>query len=130
MLNVFTRAQWRTDLQTNVLINANESAVIADFGLSMIKLDVSSKSTNALVSGTKRWMSPERMRGEPLEKPVDVYSWAMTAYEACSIRHIVYCHADGSFRSSQNRFRSVLSMKASFLTVYRKGNVQNVRKSL
>jgi serine/threonine-protein kinase PpkA len=69
-------------LQTNVLIKADETAVIADFGLSMIKLDVSSRSTTKLIVGTKRWMSPERMKGRRLASPADIYAWAMTAYEA------------------------------------------------
>ncbi|KAH9990025.1 kinase-like domain-containing protein [Russula vinacea] len=66
---------------TNVLIKADESAVIADFGLSLIKVDVSSRSTAVLITGTKRWMAPERMKGRRLAPPVDVYAWAMTAYE-------------------------------------------------
>jgi len=65
----------------NVLIRTDESAVIADFGLSMIKTDVSSRSTAVLITGTKRWMSPERMKGRRLAPPVDIYAWAMTAYE-------------------------------------------------
>ena len=80
-----SHAHWHTQLQTNVLIKADETAVIADFGLSMIKLDVTSRSTAVLVSGTKRWMSPERMRGKQLAAPVDIYAWAMTAYEARNI---------------------------------------------
>ncbi|KAI0252260.1 kinase-like domain-containing protein [Lactifluus subvellereus] len=67
---------------TNVLIKADESAVIADFGLSMIKVDVTSRSTTVFITGTKRWMSPERMKGRRLAPPVDIYAWAMTAYEA------------------------------------------------
>jgi len=41
-------------------------------------------STAVLVSGTKRWMSPERMKGKQLATPVDIYAWAMTTYEASS----------------------------------------------
>ncbi|KAF8466538.1 kinase-like domain-containing protein [Russula ochroleuca] len=69
---------------TNVLIKADESAVLADFGLSMIKVDVSSRSTAVLITGTKRWMSPERMKGRRLAPSVDIYAWAMTAYEICT----------------------------------------------
>jgi serine/threonine protein kinase len=72
-------------MQTNVLIKVDGTAVIADFGLSMIKLDVTSRSTAVLVSGTKRWMAPERMKGKRLATPVDIYAWAMTAYEACTL---------------------------------------------
>ena len=71
-----------------MLIKADESAVIADFGLSLIKVDVSSRSTAVLITGTKRWMAPERMKGRRLAPPVDVYAWAMTAYEA---RYIDVC---------------------------------------
>ena len=119
-LNVFTRAHWRVNLQTNVLIKADETAVITDFGLSRIKfkLDVSSKSTTALVYGTRRWMSPERMRGEQLSPPVDVYAWAMTAYEACSVVLRVYHLADASFRSSQDWSRLVLPMKVALKTLF------------
>jgi serine/threonine protein kinase len=75
-----------------VLVKGDESAVIADFGLSMIKVDVSSRSTAVLITGTKRWMSPERMRGRRLAPPVDIYAWAMTAYEA---RCIDVCRGRG-----------------------------------
>ena len=81
-------------MQTNVLIKADESAVIADFGLSMIKLDVSSRSTAKMVIGTKRWMSPERMKGKRLSTPVDIYAWGMTAYEAsCNFVSWSHCMA-------------------------------------
>ena len=75
-----------------MLIKADESAVIGDFGLSLIKVDVSSRSTAVLITGTKRWMAPERMKGRRLAQPVDVYAWAMTAYEA---RYIDVCCGRG-----------------------------------
>jgi hypothetical protein len=73
------------DMQTNVLIKSDGSAVIADFGLSLIKVDITSRSTTTLITGTKRWMAPERMRGRRLAPPMDIYAWGMTAYEACHI---------------------------------------------
>ncbi|CAE6443056.1 unnamed protein product [Rhizoctonia solani] len=62
----------------NVLITDTGSAALADFGLSEVKQDSSSRAhVTENVSGSPRYLSPERWRGV-LNKASDVYAWAMT----------------------------------------------------
>lgn len=75
----------------NALIDDGGNAVICDFGLSRIKSDINSKfdskSRNAgfgAVGGTLNWMAPGRLIGETADKPSDIYSLEMTAYEVSS----------------------------------------------
>jgi serine/threonine protein kinase len=108
-------------MQANVLVTSDESAVIADFGLSMIKVDISSRSTAAPITGTKRWMSPERMLGKRLALPVDIYAWGMTVYEVYCI-HIQSCstknpYPNQHYRFSQDQSLLVPQMKVSFLSL-------------
>ncbi|GAB1522805.1 Serine/threonine-protein kinase [Rhizoctonia solani] len=65
----------------NVLITDTGSAALADFGLSEVKQDSSSRAhVTENVSGSPRYLSPERWRGV-LNKASDVYAWAMTTLE-------------------------------------------------
>lgn len=36
------------------------------------------------IVGTRNWMAPEMLMGEPAAKPADVYAFGMTAYEVTS----------------------------------------------
>ena len=61
----------------------------SDFGLSEVRQEsetlsaaVRNDKTNGPVTGTMRWMSPERLRGGKLDPKVDVYAYGMTCYEA------------------------------------------------
>ncbi|KAF4569433.1 hypothetical protein EYR36_009224 [Pleurotus pulmonarius] len=57
-------------------------AVIADFGLSRLQDQIASATTRTKkASGTLRWMAPELLDAEPLDKPADVYSFALLAWE-------------------------------------------------
>ncbi|QRW07445.1 Serine/threonine-protein kinase [Ceratobasidium sp. AG-Ba] len=65
----------------NVLITDTGGAALADFGLSEVKQDSTSRAnTSENVSGSPRYLSPERWRGV-LNKASDVYAWAMTTLE-------------------------------------------------
>ncbi|GLB44805.1 putative kinase-like protein [Lyophyllum shimeji] len=73
---------------SNILIGDNGEALIADFGLSQIQDQVSSSvhvtrtSTPAdKVGGTFRWMATEVLEGRGLNKPADIYGFALTAWE-------------------------------------------------
>ncbi|KAF9531187.1 kinase-like domain-containing protein [Crepidotus variabilis] len=69
----------------NVLIDDNENGVVCDYGLSRLKVDAKSHSSKGvdpiLVLGGWHWMSPERLLGGMLKKPVDVYAFGMVIWE-------------------------------------------------
>ncbi|EJD39208.1 kinase-like protein [Auricularia subglabra TFB-10046 SS5] len=69
---------------SNVLIDERGGALITDFGLSGIFLDISVQSHRTMVpvaAGADRWKAPEALESGQLTKKTDVYSWAMTALE-------------------------------------------------
>lgn len=60
--------------------------MIGDFGLSQVQDQVSSsfnvtRTSSDKIVGTFRWMAPEVMQGKGLNKPVDVYGFALVAWE-------------------------------------------------
>jgi len=65
-----------------VLVDSEERAVLADFGLSQIHRDVDSQ--NGKVFGALPWIAPERIERKPLSAAVDVYAFAVTCYELFS----------------------------------------------
>ncbi|KAG6811475.1 hypothetical protein H0H92_007247 [Tricholoma furcatifolium] len=80
---------------SNILISDNGEALIADFGLSQIQDQVSSsmnitRTSADRVGGTARWMAPELLLGKGLNKPADVYSFALTAWELYTKGSIPY----------------------------------------
>ncbi|KAJ7080451.1 WD40-repeat-containing domain protein [Mycena epipterygia] len=71
----------------NILIDNAGTAVLCDFGLSRVKADMTSRTTERevdLVAGSRNWMSPERLRGALPKKPSDIYAFGMTIYELFS----------------------------------------------
>jgi len=71
-------------LQLNILIDHGGRAVLCAFGLFRIKADVASRTirqTPAVTTGSRNWMSPERLRGESPKKPSDIYAFGMVIYE-------------------------------------------------
>jgi serine/threonine protein kinase len=69
---------------SNVLVTDEGKAVICDFGLSRLKMDVYRKSkgdTSKVVAGTLRWLSPELLNSGKLTWESDVYAFAMAIYE-------------------------------------------------
>jgi serine/threonine protein kinase len=72
-------------VQLNILIDDDGKAVLCDFSLSRVRADVTSRiSTTAdsiTVFGSRNWMAPERLEGQPLGGPCDIYSFGMTLYE-------------------------------------------------
>ena len=63
--------------------------MVADFGVASIQ-DLMSRSAATLSNnsehgnGTLRWMAPERLEGQPVQKSSDLYSFAITAWELYS----------------------------------------------
>jgi serine/threonine protein kinase len=76
-------------LQLNVLIDDGEKAVLCDFGLSRIKADVNSRTTQANarpIAGSRNWMAPERFEGDPPGKASDVFAFGLVIYEVCCLK--------------------------------------------
>jgi len=75
----------------NVLLDANYTAKIADFGLSKL-LSKDQTRTNTNLRGTMGYMAPEWLRSAPITAKVDIYSFGVMLLEIiCCRRHIESC---------------------------------------
>ncbi|CAM9452570.1 unnamed protein product [Ectocarpus sp. 4 AP-2014] len=68
------------DPEPNVLMFANGRLKLCDFGLSKVKIDLSSRSTRGDV-GTIQGMSPEEMEGSSANELTDVDSFVVLCFE-------------------------------------------------
>ncbi|KZP06137.1 kinase-like protein [Athelia psychrophila] len=74
----------------NILIDDAGGAVIADFGLSRVKSDITSSTRQhstkitarqSVPGGSRNWMAPELFNGKGPGRRCDVYSFGITIYE-------------------------------------------------
>jgi eukaryotic-like serine/threonine-protein kinase len=66
---------------SNVLVRADGSALVTDFGIA--KMTTSTRLTaTGQTMGTVRYMSPEQVRGQEVDGRSDLYSLAVTLYES------------------------------------------------
>jgi serine/threonine protein kinase len=72
----------------NVMIcrgpNATEYAVVMDFGLAKERKaegELQKLTATGIILGTPEFMSPEQLRGKPLDPRTDIYSLALMTYE-------------------------------------------------
>jgi serine/threonine protein kinase len=67
----------------NILVNANADVRLIDFALSqrLSKKRASRFRRRDKAQGTRTYMSPEQIRGEPLDGRADIYSFGITTYE-------------------------------------------------
>jgi serine/threonine protein kinase len=65
---------------TNVLVDENYNLKVCDFGLSAIKRQEKLQD-NGVAPGTPLWMSPEVLRGRPLNEKADIYSFGIVLWE-------------------------------------------------
>ncbi|CAM9664554.1 unnamed protein product, partial [Ectocarpus sp. 8 AP-2014] len=62
----------------NILLDADDRAVIADFGLSRFSHPTNDHTAE---TGTYRWMAPEVIRHEPYSQAADVYSFGVVLWQ-------------------------------------------------
>jgi serine/threonine protein kinase len=80
----------------NVMVTPDGTAKITDFGLAR-RLSASSRTPNstadgsasAPISGTPRYLAPERARGEPLSPAADVFALGLMLYEMVTGRDAI-----------------------------------------
>ncbi len=65
----------------NVLLEKDDTPVLADFGLAKLLQGSSLKSMTGVTTGTPAYMSPEQVTGSPVGPAADRYSLATIAYE-------------------------------------------------
>jgi len=65
----------------NVLVRAVDWPVLADFGIAKFRKQGVKLKTGRVLIGTPRYMSPERVRGEPEDARSDLYSLGVVFYE-------------------------------------------------
>ena len=65
----------------NVLLTAEDTPVIADFGLAKLLEGTSLKSMTGVTTGTPAYMAPEQVTGHDVGPAADRYSLATIAYE-------------------------------------------------
>jgi len=65
---------------TNVLVDEHWNMKICDFGLSTVNR-AEHVQDQGVAPGTPLWMSPEVLRGKPLNEKADIYSFAIVCWE-------------------------------------------------
>lgn len=64
----------------NIMLLPDGAVKIVDFGLAKLPRDIGLTNTGGVV-GTVPYMSPEQLRGDPLDRRTDIWSWGVTLYE-------------------------------------------------
>jgi serine/threonine-protein kinase len=69
---------------SNILLGPAGQAKVADFGLAKLKNESLELTRTGSVLGSPQYMSPEQVRGEPLDGRTDIFSLGVLAYEMLS----------------------------------------------
>jgi eukaryotic-like serine/threonine-protein kinase len=67
-------------------IDGRETAKVLDFGLAKLRAgsQVTTVTTTGLIVGTPEYMSPEQIRGEPIDARGDIYAIGALLYHVCT----------------------------------------------
>jgi serine/threonine protein kinase/ABC-type xylose transport system substrate-binding protein len=65
---------------SNVMIDTEQNAYLADFGLAKVLGGSSQLTTTGSIIGTPAYMSPEQLRGDPINHRSDIYSLGVILY--------------------------------------------------
>jgi len=68
---------------SNIMLGANDHATLTDFGIAKAMGGTRMTQTGMLI-GTPEYMSPEQVRGLPIDHRADIYSLGIVAYEMLS----------------------------------------------
>lgn len=63
----------------NILLDENRHAYLSDFGIARL-IDGTRLTATGQIAGTPMYMSPEQIRGKPVDHRSDVYSFSVMAY--------------------------------------------------
>jgi predicted Ser/Thr protein kinase len=69
----------------NVMINVRQEPILMDFGIAKIVGGTQHTATGAVL-GTARYMSPEQIKGQAIDRRTDIYSLGVMLYEMLSGR--------------------------------------------
>ena len=69
----------------NVMINVRQEPILMDFGIAKIIGGTQHTATGAVL-GTARYMSPEQIKGQSIDRRTDIYSLGVMLYEMLSGR--------------------------------------------
>ncbi|MBI1324572.1 protein kinase [bacterium] len=71
---------------SNILLEGSvDRAILADFGLARA-VDDASMTRSGVLAGTPQYMSPEQVRGEPIDQRSDLFSLGSAIYAMCTGR--------------------------------------------
>jgi serine/threonine protein kinase len=106
----------------NILIQADGQVKIVDFGLACRPGSI---DCNFLFPGTIYYISPEQIRGDPVDERTDIYSLGVTAYEMITgekpfqgddVGRLIHSHMEDDIPDTRSKFPTLPDTLHNFLT--------------